>query len=177
MYLVESKSEYRVELWDEEDGNKLYKINDVLPLKNLDRSISLNCYIINKFYAFNIEWGVLKDVKDLSYFRDKDIKNIKFYNSYGQLLRINSNEDLELTQETDYLLINNEEKSFKEFGKALMNIDKLHIWERDKYNKNMRTIRRIIRSNENFISSYLNWLDRNYIKKATNILEGIITIY
>lgn len=177
MYLVESKSEYRVELWSEEDESKLYKINDILPLKNLDRSISLNCHIINRFYAFNIEWGVLKDVKDLSYFRDKDISNIKFYNSNGELLKINNNKDLELIEESDYLLINNEEKYYKEFGRALININKLHIWERDKYNKNMRTIRKIIRNNENFIANYLNWLDKNYIKKATNILEGIITVY
>lgn len=177
MYLVESKSEYKVELWKEEGENKVYKINDTLPLKDLDRSISLNCYIINRFYAFNIEWGILKEVVDLSSFRGKDISNIKFYNSFGELLRIDKNEDLELSKESDYLLINNEEKYFKEFGTALMNIDKLHIWERDKYNKNMRNIRRIIKSNENFISNYLYWLDKNYIKKATNILEGIITVY
>lgn len=176
MYLIDMKPEYKVNLW-EETNEVLYKKEDKLPLKDLDRSISLNSYITNGFFAFRLEWGVLKEVEDIAVFRKKDISKLKFYNKYGELLKIKNSDDLELSSEVDYLLINNEEKSYKEFGKALMNINKLHIWERERYNKNMRVVRKIIRSNENFISNYLNWLDNSCIKKATNILEGIITLY
>lgn len=176
MYLAYKKSEYLVNLW-EEDTETLYNTNDTLPLKTLDRNISLNCYILNKFYAFNIEWGVLKDVNEFSYFKTKDLSNIKFYNSFGELLKITDYKDLELIMESDYLFINKEDNKYKEFGKSLMNINKLHIWEIDKYNKNMRTIRRMIKTNENIISNYLNWIDKRYQKKAIQILEGIILMY